>query len=50
MHPYISVLKLPLLDGRHHKVGDIVRSITSCLTITILECALNYCIEKTWLW
>jgi hypothetical protein len=44
MYPYISVLKLPLLVDLQQKVRELVPSTTSCLTIIILECTLNYAI------
>jgi hypothetical protein len=35
--PYLSVLKLPLLDDLQKKVGELVLSITYCSSIIILE-------------
>jgi hypothetical protein len=35
--PCVSVLKLPLLVDLQKKVGESVRSITSCSSIIILE-------------
>jgi hypothetical protein len=40
------VLKLPLLVGLQHKVGELVLPITSCPTIIILENTLNHCVEN----
>jgi hypothetical protein len=37
----MSVLKLPLLVDLQQKVGELVLSITSCLSIIILENTLN---------
>jgi hypothetical protein len=45
----MSVLKLPLLVDLQQKAGELVLSITSCITVT-LENALNQCIEEMWLW
>jgi hypothetical protein len=41
LHPYMAVLKLPLLVDVQHKVGELVLSITSCPSIIILENVLN---------
>jgi hypothetical protein len=41
VHPYMSVLKLPLLVYLHLKVGELGLSITSCPSIIILESTLN---------
>jgi hypothetical protein len=35
MHPYMSVLKLPLLADFQQKVGKLILSTTSCPTIII---------------
>jgi hypothetical protein len=37
IHPYMSVLKPPLLVDLQQKVGELVRSITFCSSIIILE-------------
>jgi hypothetical protein len=37
IHPYKSVVKLPLLVDFQQKVGKLVLSITSCPTITIFR-------------
>jgi hypothetical protein len=49
IHPYMYVLKLPLLNDLHQK-GELVLSMTSCSPITVLENNLNYCMEKMQLW
>jgi hypothetical protein len=49
MHPRVSVLKLPLLVDQQ-KVEELVLCISSYPTIIILENALNWSIEETWLW
>jgi hypothetical protein len=41
IHPYRSVLKLLLLVDLQQKVGELVLSITSCLSVIILENNLN---------
>jgi hypothetical protein len=46
IHPYMTVLKLPLLDDLQQKVRELVLSITSCPTIIILETALILCEAK----
>jgi hypothetical protein len=40
-HTHISVLKLPLLVDVQQKVGELVISVTSCPSFTILENTLN---------
>jgi hypothetical protein len=40
-HPYMSVLKLPLLVDFQQKVSELVLSTTSCPSIIILENDLN---------
>jgi hypothetical protein len=41
IHIHISVLKLPLLVDVQQKVGELVISVTSCPSFTILEKTLN---------
>jgi hypothetical protein len=43
---YTSVIKLPLLVNLQQKAGELVLSITSSLSIIILENTLNLCIKK----
>jgi hypothetical protein len=46
----MSVLILCLLVDLQQKVGNIITSKVSCLSIIVLENALNQCIEKMLLW
>jgi hypothetical protein len=41
VHPYMSVLKLPLLVDLQQKVDELGLSITSCPSIIMLENTLN---------
>jgi hypothetical protein len=41
LHPYMSVLKLPVLVDLQQKVGKLVISRTSFPSVVILENALN---------
>jgi hypothetical protein len=41
IHPYMSVLKLPLFVDLQQKIGELVLSTISCPTIIILENTLN---------
>jgi hypothetical protein len=41
VHPYMSVLKLPLLVDLQQKVGQLIISITTAPSIIILENTLN---------
>jgi hypothetical protein len=41
IHPYLSVLNVPLVVDFQRKVGELVLPITSCPSIMILENTLN---------
>jgi hypothetical protein len=41
IHPYMSVLELPMLVDLQQKLGELVISITSCTSIITLENTLN---------